>query len=140
MKKLLAILLIFVLAMPAAASAVTHVSDVYVLFIDADMLNRLYNSGFAFDSMFIEFIVMSDNKTAYYSKQTWTYGERTTTDVVECTLVHGDSMSFTINFPDGSKFPAYYDSGSVCINLGGTSYFRFYSVNRFDISKDYEIK
>ena len=141
MKKLITIILILAMILPAAAIASTCVSDVYTLFIDADMYNRLYKSGFDFDSMVFDLIVMSDGKTAYYSKQTWKNGMRTTTDVVECRIT-SDSSSFTLSFPDGSTLSGYYDpdQNGVWINLGGTAYFRFSSVHRYDVSEDYTKK
>lgn len=140
MKRLITIILILALILPATAIATNCVSDVYTLFIDADMYNRLYKSNFDFDSMVFDFIVMSDGKTAYYSKQTWTNGIRTTTDVVECSIV-SDSSTFTISFPDGSSFAGYYDpdQNGVWIDLGG-AYFRFAPVHRYDVSEDYNKK
>lgn len=141
MKKLITIVLILALILPAAAIASNCVSDVYTLFIDADMYNRLYNSNFDFDSAVFDLIVMSDGKTAYYSKQMWSNGIRTTTDVVECRIT-SDSTSLTITFPDGSSFAGYYDDdqNGVWINLGGKAYFRFAPVHRYDVTEDFTQK
>ena len=140
MRKLIAIILTIAVLLPVSALSVNCVSEVYTLFIDADSYNRSFNAGFDFDSMVFDFIIMSDKKTAYYSKQTWTNGIRTTTDVLECVLAYTDTgEKFIIKFPTGEVLDAYYDpeGNGIWIALGKNAYFRFLPVQHYDVSKDY---
>ncbi len=142
MKKLITIFLILALVLPAAASAVNHVTGVYTLFIDADTYNKIYGAGFDFDSAIFELIVMSDGKTAYYSRQMWTDGIRTSTDVIECSISFGSETSdpICLSFPNGQVFDGYMDpaGNGLWLTLGGKSYFRFNHVPVYDISVDYK--
>lgn len=139
MKKLITIIMAVALVFPAVAGAVTCVSEVYTLFIDADLYNRTYAAGFNYDSMVFDLIIMSDGKTAYYNKQKWVDGYRTTTDVVEC-VFSSDGETFKLTFPDRSVMDGYYDpdGSSLWLNLGQRTYFRFYPARRYDISIDYK--
>ena len=142
MKKLITIILILALLLPAAASAVTCVAGVYTLFIDADTYNREFNAGFDFDSAVFELVIMSDYKTAYYSRQRWTNGVRDTTDVIECSISFGSEMSDPIylSIPGSLAFEGYMDpdGNGLWLTLGGKSYFRFNKVPVYDISVDYK--
>ena len=140
MKKLITIILILVLALPAAALAINHVSGVYTLFIDADTYNRKYSAGFDFDSAVFELIIMSDGKTAYYSRQMWKSGVRKSTDVIECEIIYGEVPDqFYLSFPDNSSFDGYFDpdGNDLWLSLGGKSHFRFSAVPAYDIITDY---
>lgn len=141
MKKLLTMILALALILPVAASAATHVSEVYTLFIDAYTLNREYQAGFDFDSMIFDLIVLSDGKTAYYNKQTWTDGIRTATEIVECGF-SSDGDDFVIHFPNGDEFKGYFDpdGNGAWVNLGGTTYFRFSPAAHYDPVGDYTKK
>ena len=140
MKKLIALILILALAVPAIASADLSVLFCYSLFIDAELYNSVFNAGFDYDSMWISVLIMSDGQTAYYQKEEWKNGERITTG-----LVKGDysvkSEKFTISFKNGETFDGYFADDDECIwlNLGG-AYFRLGEVHYFDISKDFRSK
>ena len=139
MKKLITIILILAMLLPAAASAASYVYDVYNHFIDGNYYNRTFGSGFDFDSMLFELIVMSDERTAYWSKQSWTDGIRSATDVIECKFSSNGS-TFTISFPDGTEFDGFYDQdgNGVWVCLGSNTYFRFSPVHSYDAVEDYK--
>lgn len=138
MKKLIIIILILAMFLPEAASAGTHVDNVYTLYIDAYMYNRTYGSNFDFDSMIFDLIITTDGRTAYYCKQTWKNGIRTTTDMMECKIT-SNSDTFLLTFPTGEEMDGYYDpeGNGVWMNLGGKTYFRFVTIPSYDITKDY---
>ena len=140
MKKLIAITMIMILLVPVAASAVTCVAGVYTLFIDADTYNREFGTNFDFDSAVFELVIMSDYKTAYYSRQRWTNGVRDTTDVIECGIIFGEeSDPFYLSIPNNPAFDGYWDpdGNGLWLSLGGKSHFKFNAVPVFDISVDY---
>ena len=140
MKKLITVILILTLILPATAAygADLYVSSKYSTFVDAELYNAFFNAGFNFDSQLIDLIIMSDFKTAYYSKEEWANGQRITTGMVKCDYA-ATSGKFTITFPNGEVFDGYYDDNGedVWLNLGG-AYFRLCPVHYFDISKDFK--
>lgn len=137
MKKLLTLILAVTLILPAASSASVCVSNVYTLFIDADTYNRQYGAGFNFDSAIFDLVILSEGKTAYYCKQMWQNGVRTSTDYIEC-IFTSSGNTFTLTFKDGTVFDGYFDpdQNSVWICFGQNTYFRFSSVHRYDAVDD----
>lgn len=138
MKKLIAIILIMAFVVPVAAYADLYVMGCYSLFIDAYAYNSLFNAGFEYDSMWINLIIMSDGKTAYYQKEQWQNGERITTGLTKCDY-SVKSGKFTLSFKTGEKFDGYFDEDDDCVwlNLGG-AYFRLGAVHYFEITKDFK--
>jgi len=137
MKKLIVIILVLVLILPSAASASLHVSDAYTLFIDGDMYKKVYNKNLGYEAVIFNLIIMSDNRTAYYSKQKWENGSYTSTGIVECGF-SSDAETFVLSFPNGQTMDGYYDKeNGVWLNLGQNTYFRFRPAQRYDILSDY---
>ena len=139
MKKLIAIILILALLVPAVSSADLSVLSCYSLFIDAEAYNSFFNAGWDYDSMWVSVVIMSDGKTAYYQKEEWTDGERITTGLTKCAY-SVNSGKFTLSFSNGEVLSGYYDENDedMWLNLGG-AYFRLGSVHYFLITKDFKV-
>ena len=139
MKKLIAIILILALLVPAVSSADLSVLSCYSLFIDAEAYNSFFNAGWDYDSMWVSVVIMSDGKTAYYQKEEWTDGERITTGLTKCAY-SVNSGKFTLSFSNGEVLSGYYDENDedMWLNLGG-AYFRLCPVHYFYITKDFKV-
>lgn len=141
MKRLITIILIMALVMPAVASAKLSILGCYSLFIDADLYNSFFNADWGYESMWISVLIMSDGNTAYYQKEEWSNDEHITTGLTKCSY-SVKSGKFTLSFKNGEILSGYYDdeTDDMWLKFGGTggAYFRLSPVHYFDLSADFK--
>lgn len=136
MKKIIALVMsVMLLLISTCAGANAFFYDRQTLILDGASYNEFANTGFDFDTLIMDIILMSD-KTFWYQKT-----EMLNDKVSSTGWIHGDVVSkkgeFTFIFPNGETFGGYYEDDDLWLEQSG-HYFRMHPVEGMELTKEFK--
>jgi len=140
MKKLITMILILALALPALALAEDeyYITDHYALHINDHSGNSTAVNGgrmFDFDSMTVDLFITSEQGTAYLITTTCTSGVFLSSGVQKVRIVTIGDQSLIVNDSGDSMSLDWDEDGDLWIDFG-LSYFRMQHVKNMDAYND----
>lgn len=140
MKKLITVILILALILPAAALAAdSYLVEHYALLIDAESAKTGKDaSPFDFDSLTIDLYMTADQEHGYLNITRSVYGVFLNDGMIQVRLVDIDGSLYIVT-GSGDNFPVRKDdeTGDMWIAYGA-SFFRMHRVEPFNLYSDWQ--
>lgn len=138
MKKLITIVLILAMLLPAAAcSESLRVVRHYSLLIDSATTASNSGNMFDFDSLTVDLFITSDENLCYYIETTCIAGIFVSGGAVACRMIErGDTMMLVDESGNSRPIRKDESSGDLWIDIG-RGFFRMRLVEPFDIYSDW---